>query len=336
LNASGGSNGQYRWYTASSGGTSITGEVNDSYATPLLSTTTSYFVAINDGCESTRTEVIANISNIPSKPLLTSSITPSGGTISVCSSNSLILSAASGFSAYIWSNGETTQQITIISSGNYSVVVTNSSGCSSPTSDPLMVTVIPAPCANQAPVITTSQTSAPIAGTASIDLSLLISDADNNIDLGSLKILIPPSSGAVAEIVNSTLSIDYAGLNFSGQDKITIEVCDLLGSCTQQELTIDVVGDLIIYTGISPNSDLYNEKWIIQNIESLPDTRENKVSIFNRWGDLVFEIENYDNDTRVFKGINKNGNEVTSGIYFYKIEFLSGKGGLTGYLTINK
>lgn len=337
LNVSGGTNGQYRWYTTASGGTAITGEVNATYITPLITATTTYYVSIDDGiCESGRTPVIATINSSPPKPTIISSITPTGGNVSVCSSNILTLSAPAGFSLYAWSNGETTQQITIVSSGSYSVVVTNSSGCSSPTSDPLMVTVIPAPCANQAPIITASQTSVPIAGTASIDLSLLISDTDNNIDLGSLKILIPPSSGAVAEIVNSTLSIDYAGLNFSGQDKITIEVCDLLGSCTQQELTINVVGDLIIYTGISPNSDLYNEKWIIQNIESLPDTKENKVSIYNRWGDLVFEISNYDNNTRVFKGINKNGNEVTSGVYFYRIEFASGKENLTGYLTIKK
>jgi gliding motility-associated-like protein len=99
-------------------------------------------------------------------------------------------------------------------------------------------------------------------------------------------------------------------------------------------LTINVVGDLVIYTGISPNGDLFNEKWIIQNIDLLPDTRKNKVSIYNRWGDLIFEVDNYDNDTSVFNGVNKNGNEVSSGVYFYKIEFTSGKGQLTGYLTV--
>jgi gliding motility-associated-like protein len=94
--------------------------------------------------------------------------------------------------------------------------------------------------------------------------------------------------------------------------------------------------EIIVYNGISPNGDIYNEKWVIQNIELLPDTRENKVSIYNRWGDLVFEIENYDNDTRVFSGINKNGDEVSSGVYFYKIEFLSGKKPLLGYLNVKQ
>ena len=89
-----------------------------------------------------------------------------------------------------------------------------------------------------------------------------------------------------------------------------------------------------MYTGISPNEDIYNEKWVIENINLLPDTRDNTVSIYNRWGDLVFETTNYDNDTRVFNGVNKNGKEVTSGVYFYKIHFNSGRKELTGYLTV--
>ncbi len=187
---------------------------------------------------------------------------------------------------------------------------------------------------NQPPVFNTTQTSVPIAGTASIDLTLLISDVDNNLDLTTLRIITPPISGASTAIANSVLILDYAGLSFVGTDRLTIEVCDVLGSCTQQELTIEVDGDLNVYNGISPNGDLHNEVWIIQNIESLPDTRENKVLIYNRWGDLVFDIDNYDNDSRVFRGLNKNGDQLPAGIYFYKIEFASGRKSLTGYLNI--
>jgi len=187
---------------------------------------------------------------------------------------------------------------------------------------------------NQPPVINATEATVPIAGSTSIDLTLLISDVDNNLDLTTLKIVNQPSSGALAQITNNVLSIDYIGLNFSGQDRITIEVCDLSGSCTRQELIIEVVGDLNIYTGISPNGDIYNEKWVIQNIELLPDTRENKVSIYNRWGDLVFDIDNYNNDSRVFRGLNKNGVQLPTGIYFYKIEFARDRKSLTGYLNI--
>jgi len=336
LSASGGMDGQYRWYTTPTGGTPIAGEVNSSYTTPSITTVTTYYVSLALACESTRIPVIADVNNSPVKPTITSSITPIGGNVSVCSINTLSLTAPPGFNSYAWSNGEATQQITITSSGTYSVIVGNSNGCNSPSSDAINVTVIPEPCTNQSPVFNTTQATTPIAGNISIDLTSLISDVDNNLDLASLKIISQPISGALAEITNTILTINYNGLSFTGSDKITVEVCDLLGSCTQQELTIEVVGALIVYTGISPNGDAFNEKWIIENIESLPDTKDNKVTIYNRWGDLIFESTNYDNDTRVFKGINKSGNEVTSGVYFYKIEFLSGKKPMDGYLTVKR
>lgn len=56
-------------------------------------------------------------------------ITPSGST-TICSGGSLTLQANAG-SSYLWSNGATTQGITVNSAGNYNVRVTYSTGCSS-------------------------------------------------------------------------------------------------------------------------------------------------------------------------------------------------------------
>ncbi len=62
LMASGGSDGKYRWYQAPTGGTAISGEVNNSYTTPTLTVTTSYYVSVTNGiCESARTEVVASV-----------------------------------------------------------------------------------------------------------------------------------------------------------------------------------------------------------------------------------------------------------------------------------
>ncbi|MEQ8302346.1 MAG: hypothetical protein RIB47_03060 [Cyclobacteriaceae bacterium] len=112
----------------------------------------------------------------------------------------------------------------------------------------------------------------------------LIADADGNLDLSTLRVVTQPSSEAIAQISNGILTVDYSGLSFAGTDRLTIEVCDVLGSCTQQELTIEVEGELNVYNGISPNGDTKNELWIIQNITSLPETRENKVTLFNSLG----------------------------------------------------
>jgi len=337
LTATDGSNGEYRWYTAATGGPPIAAEVNSIYATPSLSSTTSYFVAINNGsCESVRTPVVATINNLPTIPIVASSIPAVGNALTICSTTSLTLTAPTGFSSYSWSTGATTEQISVSTSGSYSVTVTDAGGCVSPASVALVVTVIAAPCNNQAPVINTTTSSTVIEGQATINLLDLISDADNNLVPSSLAIAQQPTSGASATITNGVLEIDYKGVSFSGRDQVTIRVCDVFGECTQQVLEIEVIGDIEIYNGISPNGDEQNDIFLIQYIDVLPDTQNNKVSIYNRWGSKVFEVSNYNNTINVFRGLNDNGNELPSGTYFYKIEFSSGRKSESGYLTLKR
>jgi gliding motility-associated-like protein len=337
LSATGGSNGQYRWYTTATGGTAIPGEVNGSYVTPVVTTTTTYFVAIYNGsCESLRTPVTATINTPPAIAIITSNIPAVGNALTICSTTSLTLSAPAGFASYSWSTGATTQQISVNASGNYSVTVTDANGCISPASVALAVTVTPAPCNNLAPVIIGTTSSTVIGGQATINLLDLISDADNNLVLSSLAITQQPTSGAPATIVNGVLVIDYKDVNFSGRDQLTIEVCDVFGECVQQVLEIDVIGDIEIYNGISSNNDNQNEIFLIRNIDLLPDTRNNRVTIYNRWGSKVFEVSDYNNTTNVFKGLSENGSELPSGIYFYKIEFENGRIEETGYLSLKR
>jgi gliding motility-associated-like protein len=191
--------------------------------------------------------------------------------------------------------------------------------------------------ANLPPSIIPASTTTQIDEKVTLDLAVLISDPDNNLDLSTLKIIIQPESKAIAFIDSEhKLTIDYKGNSFTGKDHLTIEVCDLAGSCAQQEITIDVEGDIIVYNAISPNGDSKNDTWMIKNIELLQDTRFNHVTIFNRWGDAVFETDNYDNLGRQFNGRNKNGSELPAGTYFYKITFASGRKLLTGYISLKR
>jgi len=73
---------------------------------------------------------------------------------------------------------------------------------------------------------------------------------------------------------------------------------------------------LKVYSGITPNGDGSNDIWIIDNIERLG---KNEVSIFNRWGNEVWNVKNYDNEEIVWDGTNKNGNELPDATYFYVI-----------------
>uniref|UniRef100_UPI003A904246 T9SS type B sorting domain-containing protein n=1 Tax=Galbibacter sp. TaxID=2918471 RepID=UPI003A904246 len=73
--------------------------------------------------------------------------------------------------------------------------------------------------------------------------------------------------------------------------------------------------------GVSPNGDSINDFWEIPNIENY---RDNLVTIYNRWGDIVFKVEGYDNQSLVFNGIaNMNtsigSGELPDGTYFFEI-----------------
>ncbi|MBI4645412.1 MAG: gliding motility-associated C-terminal domain-containing protein [Bacteroidia bacterium] len=62
-----------------------------------------------------------------------------GNNITICSNQTAVLNAGAGFTSYSWNNGATTQTITVSAGGQYSVTVTNSSGCTG--TDQVNVTV---------------------------------------------------------------------------------------------------------------------------------------------------------------------------------------------------
>lgn len=108
---------------------------------------------------------------------------------------------------------------------------------------------------------------------------------------------------------------DFQGTAFDGQ--VTSEK-----SVTQPYLAIGAAltdMSIVVYNAVSPNGDGLNEFLIIGNIENYPG---NKFTLFNRWGDKVFEIENYDNQERVFRGRANIGGDgaLVNGTYYYVIE----------------
>ncbi len=86
-----------------------------------------------------------------------------------------------------------------------------------------------------------------------------------------------------------------------------------------KETQIDCADELTFYNGITPNGDGNNDFWTIGGLELIKD---NTVSIFNRWGDLVWATSGYNNITegKVWKGLNGKGKELPDATYFYVIE----------------
>ena len=115
------------------------------------------------------------------------------------------------------------------------------------------------------------------------------------------------------------------------------------------------IADFEIFNGVTPNEDGLNDFFNIFGIENFGN---NNVKIFNRWGVLVFETNNYggsDGQSNVFRG-RSNGRstireekDLPTGTYFYILNFTEeddgnpnngfenpGKDNYTGYLYINR
>lgn len=91
--------------------------------------------------------------------------------------------------------------------------------------------------------------------------------------------------------------------------------------------------ELVIYTGITPNADGDNDYWHIENIH-LSRYQQNKVTIFNRWGDEVWAKENYDNLNVRWSGEGKKEKELPDGTYFYVLELADKT--LKGYIELTR
>jgi gliding motility-associated-like protein len=295
-------------------------------------------VADGSGCVSDQsTSIEVKTFTRPAKP----SITVIGST-ALCGANTVGLLAPAGFNLYQWSGGQTAAGINIATAGNYTVSVGNAANCLSVTSDVVNVTATGQPCTgggtnNSPPVIDSDPLATQIEGKIEIDITAVITDTDNNIDFNSIRVVNGVTARGVTAFINSSfiLIIDYSGIPFTGTDRVTIEVCDLAGACAQQVIDIDVVGAVIVFNGISPDGDGLNDFMEIKYVDVVEGASKNKVSIYNRWGDLVFEVDDYDNTSRVFTGVSSQGKELPAGTYFYKIDFSSGSP-LSGFITLKR
>ncbi|MFM7768731.1 MAG: beta strand repeat-containing protein, partial [Bacteroidota bacterium] len=117
------------------GGTSYLWNNGSTTSSINVSSAATYTVTVTgtNGCTFTRNYVVNNDVAAP-----TATITASGST-TVCSGSTVTLTASPAAS-YLWSNGATTQTIAASTTGNYSVQVTGSNGCTA-TSNATNVTI---------------------------------------------------------------------------------------------------------------------------------------------------------------------------------------------------
>lgn len=298
-----------------------------------VSTPGSYTVSVTNtnGCTATSLPTLVGTSALP-----TATITANGAT-TLCEGGSVLLTASTG-SAYLWSNGETTQSIRVSSAGSYTVQVFNAIGCSA-TSEATIVVVNPLPtasitasgattfCQGGSVTLTASAGSTYLWSTGAITRSITVNASGNytvqitnasgclSIAASMLVTVNLPTSAVryptVTALKNVTkplsarligaytyLWIPNTGLdnefiarpnfNYDRSQEYIVQQTSAGGCITRDTVLVKVLdkSQIFVPKAFSPNGDGNNEllKPILVGLDKLIYFR-----VYNRWGILVYE-----------------------------------------------
>ena len=128
-------------------------------------------------------------------------------------------------------------------------------------------------------------------------------------------------------VVSSTNLLNVAFLN-------TLNEVDRDDTNNEDEAIVEISNCLSVPEGISPNGDLENDNLVIPCIERFSD---NRIKIYNRYGTLIYEANNYNNtwDGRANRGIPESSGLLPVGTYFYILEINGIAKPLQGYVYLN-
>ncbi len=152
----------------------------------------------------------------------------------------------------------------------------------------------------------------------------------NNGAFTSLRLI--QSAGHGSAVIDDIGELTYSpGQDFCGDtDTLLYEVCNIV-SCDTGYIYVTVaeclqVDGIFVYDGFSPNGDYINDFWKIHGLDEFPN---HHIYVYNRWGNIVFETKNYENN---WDG-KWDATPLPPGTYFYLIDTGTGKK-QTGYVQI--
>ena len=211
---------------------------------------------------------------------------------------------------YSWSNGATTEDLTGLTSGTYSVIVVDSKNCNSIDSSEIIDNPIVLDLYSQVYYEDYNLT-AYHSNDGSVDLT---------VTGGTYPYLYNWSNGSTTEDIENLASGEYV-----------VYVTDSTGCIDSLSITLKEQLKLIVPTGITPNGDGFNDKFVIVGLNY--NDFVNNLIVFNRWGNKVFEVENYQND---WGGTNQKGEDLAEGTYFIILKVSNDILDYNGYLDIRR
>ncbi|MEX1000618.1 MAG: gliding motility-associated C-terminal domain-containing protein, partial [Crocinitomicaceae bacterium] len=309
LSGSGSGTVDYNIYDAASGGNLLgTAPLNVNPTT----TTTYYMEAeATNGCGNIGglQPLTITVNNLPSLAVSTNQ--------NICAGEIVTLTAT-GTGSPVWSTSETTSEIEVSPNVTITYVVSITDGNSCTAVDSVTVNV------------QSSSTVNAIDDEATTDPGFLVNIDVSSNDTGdplTVAILTGATNG-IASVQNNG-SIDYLPFNgFFGPDSVTYIICDdfcasICDTAMVRVLVAEDEGELTVPGGFSPNGDGINEILVIEGLDDYP---ENILTIYNRWGDIVYSASPYANDWSGQSTGKRtiSGDEIVTGTYFYVLKLDEG------------
>jgi len=176
---------------------------------------------------------------------------------------------------------------------------------------------------------TTTYTTSVSNAVASVTVTATSVDPTATIKVNGVAVTSGTASGSIALAVGS----NTINTVVTAQDGVTTRTYSIIVTraggpvnnlnqqvSVEQTPMISIENDgILVHQALSPNGDGINDFLVIEGIKSYP---ENKLTIINRNGALIFEARGYDNSSKVFDGhASTTGAMQVPGTYFYALDY---------------
>lgn len=202
------------------------------------------------------------------------------------------LSITSGLAPYIilWDNGSTEDNLSDLPGGEYAVAVTDANGCPWDS----VITVLAPPAITADTLVSHFANGHNITTWGGTNGSITVNAAGGT----------PPYSYEWNDGDNTPARYGLSAGTYM------VRITDANGCALELTIILTQPDELEMPTGFTPNGDGDNDAFVVHGIDAYPG---NQLTVFNRWGNVVFDQLYYNNEWR---GENQQGQALPEGTYF--------------------